>query len=278
MSGINGSPSTPPVWVGNTGVAGYNTVNHLALTQWLPGIIKADMWIFLTGGNDLQASLAFEGAPTQAFLEQQAQFGGDLPAGTLWRTQRPEYPRFRRSELFRQIRRTFDGIVQLVHPPSTSIRVDIVALRKRRANGPIVTLPDLSTGVNEYRARLLSLADRCRNLKQRCLFLTQPSIWRADLSPAEQRLLWSGYAGRRANPRGYISSGDLSKALDMYNTALLDVCLRNNLECFDLASKIPKDTSAFYDDIHLNENGARLVAGTLQQYLLAHPPFSSSSQ
>jgi len=112
----------------------------------------------------------------------------------------------------------------------------------------------------------------------RCLFLTQPTMWRDGLPSAEQRLLWMGYTGRMQKPKGYVSPGQLGRAMDMYNRVLLESCLQSGLECFDLAAQIPKDTSAFLDDMHFNEGGARLVARSLAQYLLSTPPFGEQGE
>ena len=107
----------------------------------------------------------------------------------------------------------------------------------------------------------------------RCAFLTQPSIWRADLSQSERDLLWFGKIGWRGHIHGYASAGDLARAMDAYNQTLLSVCGKDHLECYDLAAAIPKDTSAFYDDVHFNIGGARMVAQFLADRLLSAPPF-----
>jgi lysophospholipase L1-like esterase len=284
-NGMNASQSTISVWVGNAGINGANTVNHLVLTQWLPGVVQSNMWIFLTGVNDLQASLAFEGAPTQAFLEKAAGFQGDLPRGELFRVQN-RYPRFERLKLFVLMQQAIANGSQLFHHPRVFDTEFLVDFRNVRAKSAVVPLPDLSTGLKEYRSRLISLASRCRDINERCLFLTQPSIWRNDLSLADQRLLWYGSVGRIDNSdyftvqnaaatKGFVSAGDLARAMSAYNRTLLDVCQQFALECFDLASHIPQNTSVFYDDVHFNENGARVVAQVLQQYLLSTPPFAA---
>jgi lysophospholipase L1-like esterase len=66
--------------------------------------------------------------------------------------------------------------------------------------------------------------------------------------------------------------------MDMYNHAMLDVCQQSGLECYDIASLVPKDTSAFYDEMHFNEAGARLIARELKQYLLSRPPFAAQGK
>ena len=39
-------------------------------------------------------------------------------------------------------------------------------------------------------------------------------------------------------------------------------------EPFDLAAHVPRDTTAFYDDVHFNESGARIVADLVTRHLL----------
>jgi lysophospholipase L1-like esterase len=275
MEEMNAAQRSHPVWVGNAGVNGLNTVHHLVLLQYLPGVLPFDMVIFLAGFNDLAASLAFEGAPTQAFLEKAAGFRGDLPAGTRWRGQHVLY---RRLQLFLLIREAARNLKRRLGPSGGGGVFDPTSFRRRRAASPILPLPDLHTGLEEYRGRLIALASRCRALELRCLFLTQPSMWRGDLSAAEQGLLWFGHVGRFENPKGYVSAADLARAMDAYNRTLLDVCQQDGLECYDLAAHIPKDTSALSDDVHFNEAGARLVVQNLKQYLLSRPPFSAQAK
>jgi hypothetical protein len=102
-------------------------------------------------------------------------------------------------------------------------------------------------------------------------------MWCADLPAEEQRLLWYGKIGRRGHVLGYATAVDLARAMDAYNQTLLSVCRQDHLECYDLASFIPKDTSAFYDDVHFNIGGARMVAEFLAAQMLASAPFSTDS-
>lgn len=275
MEQLNASQKTYPVWVGNAGMSGRTSVHHLVLMQWLPGVVDMDMVIFLVGVNDLYLDLLFKGAPTQEAAERSAGYLGDLPPGTRARFL---YPYYRRLELFQLIGQSGLAVKQRFGQEERPLDlVELPVERERRAAGPIVPLPDLHAGLKEYRQRLLALAKRCRTLELRCLFLTQPSMWRSDLSPAEQRVLWAGRVGRWPNYMGYVAAGDLAQGMAAFNHTLLDVCEQNALECYDLASHIPKDTSAFYDDVHFNEAGARLVAQNLKEYLLARGPFGTQA-
>lgn len=243
----------------------------IVLLQWLPGVLHSDMAIFLVGGNDLQGALAFEGGSSEAALEKEANYEGPLPPGVQYRSRYPLYRRLKLLELSRvavlHLRQRFS---RKVYAPLRDFTRD----RKLRAESPVVPLPDLSTRLREYRQRLLKLSGECRYLGMRCLFLTQPTIWRDDLSPDELRLLWLGYTGRLEHPRGFVPAGDLARAMASYNATLLDVCRESGLECYDVAAQIPKNTSAFMDDTHFNESGSRTMAEHLTQYLLARAPFN----
>jgi lysophospholipase L1-like esterase len=280
MEDMNAAQKSRRVWVGNAGISGTNTVNHLVLMQWLPGVLHVDMMVFLVGVNDLTASLAFEGAPTQAFLEQLTGYQRDLPPGVHWRSEKV-YPYYRRLKLVLLFHQAGQKLRQRLHragdPPASRFDVAIGAVdlvdRKKRAAAKVVPLPDLSTGLKEYRSRIIDMANQCRGLQVRCLFLTQPTMWRGDLSPQEQSLLWLGYAGPFRTPRGYVAAGELEHAMDLYNRTLLDVCGQYGLECLDIAAQIPKNTSAFFDDMHFNEAGSRLVAQLVSKHIVSTPPF-----
>jgi lysophospholipase L1-like esterase len=275
MEKLNADQKVRPVWVGNAGVNGANSINHLVLMQWLPGVIHLDMVVFLFGVNDLSATLAFEGGPNQAELEKEAGFE-ELPPGTHWRTRRL-YPLFQRLRLFMLTQNVAEKLKLRIRPPR-DLHLDFKTRRERRWNAPVSPLPDLTIGLNEYAHRIRTLASRCRDLHIRCLFMTQPTIWRDDLTDAEKHLLWIGWYGRFFDIKGYVSAPDMGRAMNMFNQRMLDVCRQDDLECFDLAAYIPKNTTAFLDEMHFNVNGAQIVARALTQYLLARAPFNGQGR
>ena len=277
MEGLNASQSDVPVWVGNGGQSGRNAVDHLVLMRTLPVVTQSDLTIFLIGLNDLQPTLAFEGNSTQEILETNADDFGDqvLRGGGILR---PTWPVFKRMDLFKRIK---SPTAARLAPSSILGHLGVgpgsyIDLRRQmRAGASIVPLPDLQVGLEEYRNRILALAAECKINDMRCLFVTQPSMWRDDLTDREQSLLWFGWTGREFDPVGYGAPSDLAHAMDLYNRALLEVCQEQNLECLDIAPSVPKDISAFYDDVHFNEGGAAIVADLLTEYLLSTPPFSN---
>lgn len=272
METLNGKQKKVRVWVANAGVSGLTCVHHREFVRSLPILSQANMLAFLIGGNDLMATLAAEGAPTQAMLEADA---------ALYRvySDPPFRPLFRRLYIYRLTRNLWLHWKSRLE--SVGIQQDISNMelareeRHQRQVDPLVALPSLEMGLLEYRSRILALANECKIRGIRCVFLTQPCMARPDLPPAEQELLWFGWVGEEDHPKGYVSVADLARAMAAYNQQLLQVCREQNLECYDLAPRIPKDTTAFYDDYHFNKGGARMVADFIAQQLLSTQPFDS---
>ena len=283
MEAMNGQQDETFVWVGNAGQAGRNSVDHLAVMQVLPVIDQADMVIFLVGANDLGATLAFQGGPTQEALDQNAMRLRDLMLHG-GRTSRPALPLFKHFELFELGKSSAVAVLSRFgsNPVLRGLGIQsagyLFEKRRERAEGAEVPLPNLDTALDDYKRRIQTLALECQDREIRCVFATQPSMAREGLSPADQALFWSGGVGLKAAPIGYISILNLAVAMDAYNQTLLDVCRQHALECFDLASLVPKDTSAFYDEMHFNEPGSRLVAELLAGYLVSTPPFLYEGQ
>jgi lysophospholipase L1-like esterase len=99
------------------------------------------------------------------------------------------------------------------------------------------------------------------------------------LPPELEALLWLGGIGdfQKETGKPYYSAAALEQGMTAYNDTLLRVCRARQVECLDLAAKLEKDASVFFDDVHFNENGARRVAAELSRYLLERNPFRGAS-
>jgi len=137
------------------------------------------------------------------------------------------------------------------------------------ASGVVNDAPDLARALEEYRLNLETIVDMAESHSARPIFVTQPTMWRSDLTEEEKNLLWLGWIGpsQSAKVSRYYSVSVLDKAMNQYNTELLEVCRKRNLKCLDLASHLQRDTTVFYDDDHFNEGGARKVAEFIAGHL-----------
>jgi lysophospholipase L1-like esterase len=152
--------------------------------------------------------------------------------------------------------------------------------RRRRAGATRIRerLPDMGPALAAYASDLEAVLALSRRHGARVLFMTQPSIYRRDLPEEYARLLWMGWVGeRQSDPdQEYYSIGALADAYAAFNERLRDFCDRSGAECLDLEPLLPKDTTSFYDDIHLNESGSEAVARAVAGYLGARPPFAAA--
>ena len=63
----------------------------------------------------------------------------------------------------------------------------------------------------------------------------------------------------------------LAAGMLAYNQTLRELCATENLGLVDLALALSRDGNLFYDDCHLNEEGARRVAEQVAAWLAEHP-------
>jgi lysophospholipase L1-like esterase len=270
MEGLNHRQDRYFVFVGNAGARAHASLEHLEFLRRMPVLRSGDLLIFLVGVNDLERTLNFGGGSLKQFFNEAIeQLRHKLTPVDL--------PAYKRLRLFQRARNILLSLDSETGANDTNAHVG--RQRRVRAQSQVVPLPDLSIGLSEYREHIQAIVDYCRSSGQRCLFLTQPTLWRDDLTESEQGLLWFGRtAPSGGHGRGYVAPAELAKAMDRFNRALIEVCTQAGVEVYDLAAAVPRDTSIFYDDCHFNENGSRVVAQLLVDWLAHRPPFDESQR
>lgn len=155
--------------------------------------------------------------------------------------------------------------------PSHSVLQDfgadwIVQGKKRRqellAAGPLDQPPEgLAGALRDYAKNVRRLAKLARARGQRVIFLTQPTLYQDNMPPELSGLLSEYTAAGAHTPEV------LRGLIDAYNRCLLETCAEMEVECLNLADKLPRDTSVFYDDCHFNRSGCRQVSQLLLEFL-----------
>jgi hypothetical protein len=127
-----------------------------------------------------------------------------------------------------------------------------------------------------YVANLNVIVDRVEHMGRRIIFVTQPMLWKAEMSESELVLLSFGGPNffRLKHGMPYYSGAALAQAMEIYNEALIEVCRVRDVECVDLAKMLPSTTDVYYDDAHYTEFGAAIVADRMTEYLLETKPLS----
>ena len=266
------------VWVGNAGKSGLNSRHHVVqVLQLLPQLPQIDVLLLLVGVNDLHHRLSrdadfrpIDQEPRSAFSELYVRAFDVRPEPqSLWQP----------VQLLRrmaQLRARWDG----EDPPVALVQDDAGRIyekwrrHRREASHWRSELPDLNSALREYAANLHTIADVAQRHGASVVFVTQPVMWHAQLSPAQRALLWLGGVGdfQREPGHEYYRVEALSRGMAQYNAALLEVCALRGLDCVDLAGALLRDTRIFYDDCHFNEAGSRRVASLLAEHLGRRPP------
>lgn len=257
-------------WVGSAGRSGQSSEHHVLQMEHLPPVYDPDLVVILAGVNDFVGLLRDDANydPTRAetdegrrqlmdraFAERPGTYG---PA---W-VDDPWWKRTRTWTLLRMGRELVEGHGEHQDPQGRNL----VAWRAAREQGRMrATLPVLSAGLERYRHNLLKIVRLGRSHGLALAFVSQPTLWRDDLSDAEEALLWMGGVGdfRRNTGSFYYEPGALARGMEEYNDVLREVCAREGLLCVDLAAMVPKTTEHFFDDCHLTDRGQELVAEVL---------------
>lgn len=274
------------VWVGNAGVSGHSTREHSSQTpNLLDGYPDTNLVILLLGVNDLGLRLQQDAAYDEHFMDRTgteeyliARAFHNYPLRF-----RSDMPFYKRLEIYARLRRTKTRIKNLLlafRPTGGGTIEDefgknLKRWRTNRANALRIRnrLPDMTAALNEYGRNLRRIITAALDRGARILLITQPSLWRSDLSDEERRQLWWGGIGdfQREGARAeFYSVAALEEGMALYNRELIDICLEQHVDCLDLAGQVPKDIRAFYDGVHFTEAGARVVAREIAGFVFAN--------
>ena len=260
--------TTSPVrtWVGNVGIDGSKLFDaYHQIRDMVPALPRIDTIVLLHGFNDLQYRLIYidDYAEKLDFLRKKI-----APS----RDQTPEFLRLRTMKLL-------SGYLRYSRNAGMREYADFYQkMRLKRQNAALIkrTDPPIADALRFYEETLRLIIDETRRQKIRLVLLTQPGLYRNDLNARERGLLWMGAEGdvmRRDHSGIYYSAPVLARALERYNALTLEICRTENIECIDLAGRLPKTTEIFYDDLHFTEAGSRQVARIVSDALKERPPY-----
>ena len=235
----------------------------------LPQYPEIDAVIVLSGLNDLSLRLSQGDTYDPNYWASPVTEQALIKRAFFWLVKPDPYrPYYQHSATWRLAEQVQESQLQLAKTVE-DVNTDedaIVERREQRKNGPLVDkLPDLSSSLDEYSRNINLMIDLAEAHHVRLILMTQPTLWRSDLTPAEKELLWFGWGPNR---KFFYSIEALKEGMSAYNNKLLEICQQRQVECLDLASALPADTTVFYDDVHFNESGARQVAQVVANYLM----------
>lgn len=268
------------VFVGNSGRSGLFSLHHIYLLEHYEPVPRFNWAVVLCGVNDLGVHLHGVYDIREPRVPSEMLFVPDPatedPADkALW---------YRRSVLVRAAKRALAGESAEVlagesaeqdwrtdgRRGKTRVYQDpqgkfYAGLRQNRqelliANPAAEPPPGLDAALARYERNLRRIVAACRERGVKPLLLTQPTMWRADLPPELDRLLWQQTETAAYRP------AVLATLMDRFNQVVLNVAREERADVVDLAARLPKDGSVFYDDCHFTVNGCRQVADALCEF------------
>ncbi len=267
------------VWVGNLGKSGYNSRDHLGYMRHVVDQHDIDAVLILLGGNDMIHRLMADDQYDPHFVQNEQEYT-DWLNERFWKVPLSMRiytgPLYKRTALYQVAKE-----IQIKHFPSDKAHIQdsagkwLIKLRLMRQQAPpAAQTPPLDTALDEFEQNVREMIQLARSRNLRIVFLTQPTIWKEQMPPNEQKMLWWG---SRRRDKAFYTTATLAHAMDLYNQRLIDTCADTDTECFDLANRVPRSLDVFYDDIHFNDPGSKLVADELISYFTARPPFTTTT-
>lgn len=265
-------------WVGNIGRSGIFSDVHLLQARELLDVYDPDVVTLLVGINDLCEALCRSETFDLAIFcsDERVRRMEELAFAVVPPSANPGHA-------WNPLRCTH--LWTLLHDLKISMRVEeamdsrfnnVHKWQQQRAAGTRkAVLPDLRAALAHYEENVREIIELARRRNVELLLLTQPVLWRADLTPAEDAMLWmGGTRDLKHSPPGtpYYDAGALAGGMEAYNRTLMRIGAETGTTCLDLAAVIPKSTTYFFDDCHFTDAAQPLIADVVAAALHAFHP------
>lgn len=271
-----------PIWIGNAGKSGLNSFSHVVQVHFHNVELQPDLVIIQAGINDLNQCVSGGRGVIRdnSRLIRESDFPIVYRQYVFDRIQ----PISHQSGMHSRVWSLVEKYLKHRSTPATPVGIDYVIQdeagrfyaeqRLRRQKASIVdTAPDIRDCLEAYDYNLRRIADSVRRAGVELMFLTQGSLYRSDLLPSEEKMLWFGSVDinpfSKSQENHYYSAGVMEKLLEQYNDVTRSVCREYDLACVDIAVEISHTLDNYYDDVHFNIGGATRVADTMVPAVIA---------
>lgn len=270
------------VWVGNAGKSGFNSFDNLVEVYILGQELAPDLVLVQAGINDLNSCIS--GNRPALF---------DQAANTKWPDYYDSHKRYVFDEIYpprklaelrlAQLFHRFTGVIAgspQEHPVTEQrsfVTQDEAGLfyveqRRRRAVAEREDKhPDISACLDVFEANLSRMVAISRDVGFDLALLTQGTLYRPDLPAEDEALLWFGSVDigffAPTPPRRYYTVAVMAELMRAYNQRILQVCTREGITCVDVDGFLPKSRATYYDDVHMNRQGSRVLGMRLAELL-----------
>jgi hypothetical protein len=256
--------------------------------QLVAGQYDIDAVLVLVGANDFMARLIQGSTYDPHFVENRQRFRE-------WLLDRfvqvpidrdSDGPLYRRTAIFHLAKEMKAAYVNRRNVGMDNSGLWLKEAREHRKTAVLKdALPPLEAALDEYERNLVGMVEEARRRSLRIVLLTQPTFWKENMAPEEEKLVWMGYSPTKPGqvvgwpwwqvPDTHMyTTGALARGMAAYNQRLLATCAKLGAECYDLAERVPRTAEVFFDDMHYTNLGSERVASELATYLKTREPFT----
>lgn len=249
------APENLRIEVVNAGKMGDSTRDHLDMIGERIVMFDPDIIVVCAGINDMWLGFGPHYSPIK-----------DDP-GSLFRGDSESYydhvkACLTASQLVRRavyLRRSLGG--QIV---GGNLELDLTGawITNRRLNwrrAPYINELPSGRAIKEFSTNLRSIVGICRAHGITCALVTQSTLFRENLGPDEHALFW-WIVTDKEDKEHRLPLSFLTAEMERYNNVIRQVASDFDLPLYDAAREIPPDRRHFYDECHLNVEGARALA------------------
>lgn len=243
-----------PVWINNAGLDGHSTFGHMILVRDLISPIRAKVVLFLVGINEVgRGEMIIDerkyqdkvqtNSPTLLILSIANKSEVLTLAINMLR-----YFKAKRAGL------THNTQLDLHDTIASSFKISELERQRILAEHKKIYLP-------EYAKRLEKLLQITRSAGSVPVLITQPALYGPFVDDV------TGIDLGHIPVTGDMDGSLAWEVLEMYNAVSRSMADKHGLLLIDLATRMPKSSSMYYDMIHFTNKGAELVASNVFQAL-----------
>jgi GDSL-like Lipase/Acylhydrolase family len=240
-------PCLAPLWINNAGLDGHSTFGHRLLLERRIAGLRPKVALFLIGLDD-----AGRHEPTAADGDFVAGGGRETAWGksAAWMAERSAIVstalnvlRDRQAHKLVRVQPLFQVRWAPVLTPDPGESRALMALHGSRY-------------VPAYASRVADLVLRCRGLGIEPVLITQPALYGNVVDPETKVFLGT----LEVDPERGLHGALAWSILELYNDAVRRIGREQGVLVVDLAREMPKSSRLFYDFVHFNNDGSRVVA------------------
>ena len=246
------------IWIGNLGKSGINSQHHIEqLKTLVPIFSKIDLIIVLMGVNDMLRELKY----SSDFKPLKPEKIENTLYSYYSNTSQASFPNnLKFIELIKK-RNVFYFPKKTINMHLDGNLLNKSTAKRFFSKNKINRTPEINKGLNLYKRNIVEIIDLCKKKNTELLLLTQPYIWKNQMTDKEKKLLWMGSKENNSTKDTlFYHTKVLKERMDIYNKTTKDIAANNSIKIFDLDAVIEKNISNFYDDIHFNKSGALSIS------------------